>query len=361
MTGWENLPITQAVIERCKILERLYSSLEQPLPLGLSSVDQEFIDLFTNTVRCRVLVIVNKASRREHIKNAFMLAGESLPELISKEIESQKSVPLKKYGPLHKDEDRRRFRTLLPAQETSLQKIEIQFNSLNGLMSQNVQTTSQVWRAVQSVQRQHILDWIHPSPHWQIHERQRPDQGSCNWLLDPDTFRSWSISVDGNTFWLCGKMNVGKSNLAHAVIEYWIHDSKTSIGAVAYTYHNADLDVDTSLHLLVKQLSTLRNDDEIPDFIVNTYEASGDKRPPSSTTCQAWLHEVSSAHIPVRIVIDGLDKFPAPGLDRLLHYLSIWLEGNPAQRQLIVTSRGWTDIYESIVTAEVDQIGCGRS
>jgi len=199
-------------------------------------------------------------------------------------------------------------------------------DNYNTLESEAIKAdTARLVTADERDEREAILKWIHPDPHWTIHDRKHSDQGSCDWLLQSPNFVKWSESETATTFWLRGKMGFGKSHLTHAVIE-----RTCSQHAVAYFYCNESIGLNDMLRTILKQLVSVRASSPLPAVIVETFKKKQDQRPPNRTECVTLMNTCTTGLSSTEIAIDALDECPANARDELMHTLITWMQRNPS-------------------------------
>lgn len=343
---WSNLGAVESVVQRCEILSAIYEDFQKSAVVDKSSIDKEFIDLYTAIVRYQVSVVVNGYSKREYGKNMFTQKGDSLPEQLLETIQAKENQLLHQAELSHMLLVHRRIQDLQDNQNLSMQSIEHRLNSLED-------KTSILVAAVERSERDKILQWIHPEAHWQAHARIKPAPGTCDWLFEQDEFRKWKD--EGSLFWLRGTMGAGKSYLTHSVIETHLRRVRSHNEKVAYVYCGAAADSDDILRRLAKQLAQTDDDKTLPTIVMDHYLSRFDERPPRTETCLSWIDELVKSSSRATLIFDALDECPFDSRARLVAATTAWLSEDFSTRRVFVSSRDHRDIQVMLqgVTAGV--------
>lgn len=160
---------------------------------------------------------------------------------------------------------------------------------------------------------QFILDWLAPSDYTsqQIDILRQREEGTGQWLLERNEFKSWSNSKQHTLFCL-GIKGAGKTTLVSIIIDHLEQRFRTEsdIG-IAYIYFNHQSTRDASIQdlvaSLVKQLIPRRS--ELSQVVIDLYKSHGRKSArPSTDELSSCLRSIVAKLSRTFIIVDALDE-----------------------------------------------------
>ena len=210
-------------------------------------------------------------------------------------------------------------------------------------------------------------------------------EGTGQWLLDDEEFRSWESSFDTKLLWVHGKHGCGKSYLAARVIDHLARTQADDGGAaLSYIYCNpidasnaarstgasnensAMIDLDRLIGTLLKQLLRYL---KISEFLPSLEHAAGSKDDarPTRDQMKTAIIEALSRLQKVFVVIDGLDechKLGSPHFAKFCDFIGSLLHSTlaPKTTKIIVFSRpNYSEIESAFAGATSIQVDGGAN
>lgn len=244
---------------------------------------------------------------------------------------------------------------------------------------------SRALEVVEIAREQQVLKWISDVPFTQIHkdEKKKRMDGTCNWLLEHDSYREWDAISGPSLMWLQGESRstdtdslledlayhvlggTGKTCLTSKVIDHtkevmerWKMDA-----GLAFFYFKRD---DNSRHYaiqclrsLVRQLSTsLQQTGQIRSDLQRIYnECNRDGQDLDETICEEQLTKSLSDFPRVTIIIDALDECAKDDRRGLIALLDRLMENSGARLAIFVSSRPYLDIKSILNNRSVVEVG----
>lgn len=195
------------------------------------------------------------------------------------------------------------------------------------------------------------LDWLTPVNYGlqQSDYLARRQQGTGQWLLDSEEFKTW-LATDKQTLFCAGIPGAGKTILASIVIDYlsskFFNDSKVGL---AYIYCNFQRQneqrIDDLLASLLKQLA--ENQNSVPESVRELYQKHKATRTrPSLDEVARVLGSTASLYSRIFIVVDALDECQASKDCRTRLLSELFSLQKEHRTSILATSRPISDIMD---------------
>ena len=275
---------------------------------------------------------------------------------------------------------------------TDVFAVEIQIETAKGITSMGALLTSlsepikrlvdhssisaQVLHGNQHLQ---LLQWLSSVPYSRHHKRHSEHRipTSGQWLLDHERYRHWRNTSSSSIFLLHGIMGSGKTSLASAVIDSFLHESsdKVESAPIAYFYctkNSAETErsnPDEVLRSILRQLTISHGSSStVHETILHEYERrqaaakvdSFEIAKLQAADCLKLILDTTAAN-PAIIVIDAVDEIH-PGLRHvLLSALNQIVQDSLSVVKVFVTSRDDSNIYALLADSVTVRIQNSRT
>ncbi|KAI0174222.1 hypothetical protein BJ166DRAFT_605992 [Pestalotiopsis sp. NC0098] len=226
---------------------------------------------------------------------------------------------------------------------------------------------SRALEVVEIAREQKVLEWISDVPFTQNHkdERKKRMDGTCNWLLEHDSYREWDAISGPSLMWLQGQSGTGKTCLTSKVVDHtkevmerWKMDA-----GLAFFYFKRN---DDSRHYalqclrsLVRQLSTsLQQSGQIRSELQRIYnECNRGGQDLDETICEEQLTKSLSDFPRVTIIIDALDECAKDGRRELIEIFDRLMDNSGARLAIFISSRPYPDIKSILNKRSMVEVG----
>ena len=236
-------------------------------------------------------------------------------------------------------------------------RLETLLEDLNAPLARVDKQMTEVFDALDRLQRTQILLWLSPQPYLLHHEQAKRGVigGTGKWLLADPALRDWRESSTSSILWVHGIPGSGKTKLMSIVIEEsnkWAREERSPHAAFFYCLRSPN-EADRSnpeaiLASIARQLSSLSPGSPIFDEALEVFterERTGFASGPLSLEESLDLIIQLSCHYPVlTLMIDALDERDIERREDLFDALGTLLRESPTLVKIMVTSSDDQDI-----------------
>ena len=251
--------------------------------------------------------------------------------------------------------------------------------SLNEPVERLIDHSSISAQVLQENQRLPLLQWLSSVPFSSHHKRHSESRipGSGQWLLDHDRYRHWRNTSSSTILLLHGIMGCGKTSLASAVVDSFLHESSGKVlsAPIAYFYcarNSAEAErsnPDGIMRSILRQLTVSDGSSStVHERILEEYErrqavakVNGfEITELQAADCLKLILDTTAAN-PATIVIDAVDEIQPSSRHVLLSALTKIVQDSLSVVKVFVTSRDDSNVYALLSNAVAVRIQSDRT
>ncbi|KAK2811930.1 hypothetical protein FQN50_001637 [Emmonsiellopsis sp. PD_5] len=297
------------LIARCRVYEELYLSINHNA--AVQNFEYALVDLYTLILRFLAKALQIYA-RNTIVRgaNAIKLADDDiidfekqcngLEERVDREAQICEGTQSKDF--------REKFSRLVDELKV--------LKDLRDPLDRIDNRVANIWKVLDDVERGKILNWVSGTPYLDHHRVARTGRtkDTGEWLFKHGNYHHWETSDESMILWLHGIPGAGKTKLISRAIDEF--ETRPDSVGLAYFYCNRNeasrQQPENVIRSFVKQLSTSRNGDSIPDTLEKIYQkkqATGFASAHLSfEECEDLLLGLVQGHSRTILILDALDE-----------------------------------------------------
>ncbi|KAK2784701.1 hypothetical protein FQN52_008929 [Onygenales sp. PD_12] len=337
------------LIARCRVYEELYLSINHNA--AVQNFESALVDLYT-----LILQFLAKAlqiyARNIVVRgaNAIKLADDDIIDFEKhcKDLEERVDYEVWNCEGTQSKDFREKFYRLVD----ELKALKDLRDPLDRIESR----VTCIWKVLGETERGKILNWVSDTPYLDHHRvasnGRTKDTGG--WLSKHGNYRQWETSDESMILWLHGIPGAGKTKLISRAIDEF--ETRPDSVGLAYFYCNRNessrRQPENVIRSFVKQLSTSRNGDAIPDTLEKIYQkkqATGFASAKLSfEESEHLLLELVQGYSRTVLILDALDECEENTRRALLKWFDRIIINQAQHLKILISSRRDGDIRHQL-------------
>ncbi|KAJ5154427.1 uncharacterized protein N7500_009866 [Penicillium coprophilum] len=204
----------------------------------------------------------------------------------------------------------------------------VEMGEANRSLKQSEQVYKKLENREKLLDRQDVLDDLssHTFLATQKDKFGKRHDGTCQWVLNSETFQRWSNGTENSTLWCCGDPGSGKTILTSIIIDDIYEKTRGTDTALAFIYCNYK---DTNTHSELALLSSIARQliaqiEYIPTVVKEFRDHNAmKKRDPTGEEWIALIKSVDHFFCRMIIVVDALDECPEYNRDEFFRFIKM--------------------------------------
>ncbi|KAK2767853.1 hypothetical protein FQN53_006444 [Emmonsiellopsis sp. PD_33] len=337
------------LIARCRVYEELYLSINHDA--AVQNFESALVDLYT-----LILQFLAKAlqiyARNTVVRgaNAFKLADDDIIDFEKhcKDLEERVDYEVRNCEGTQSKDFREKFYRLVDELKA--------LKDLRDPLGRIDNRVANIWKVLGETERGKILNWVSDTPYLDHHRvasnGRTKDTGA--WLSKHGNYRQWETSDESMILWLHGIPGAGKTKLISRAIDEF--ETRPDSVGLAYFYCNRNessrRQPENVIRSFVKQLSTSRNGDAIPDTLEEIYQK---KRATGFASAKLsfeesgdLLLELVQGYSRTVLILDALDECEENTRRSLLKWFNRIIINQAQHLKILISSRRDGDIQHQL-------------